>query len=258
VITVLLCAGYATRMHPLTRDFPKPLLPVAGKPVLDYFLAQLMGIEGEHAVHVVTNARFATHFKAWREDWMKRHGSSFTEITIHNDGSTGNDNRLGACRDMAWVFEKIPKFTHALVAAGDNIFRFPLAPLWEEFMDTGFHRIVLLPENDGEKLKRTGVPEFGKADRVIRLWEKPVCPPSNWSCPAIYFFKTAAVPLLNAFLHTSGNRDAPGHFIDYLCQHSTVYAFKVRSCRFDIGSIDDYHKADERLREEPVFMMNPG
>ena len=111
MITVLLCAGYATRMYPLTRDFPKSLLPVAGKPVLDYFLAQLMDIEGEHAVHVVTNARFAAHFKAWRKDWMKRQASKSTEITIHNDGSTDNDNRLGACRDMAWVFERIPKFT---------------------------------------------------------------------------------------------------------------------------------------------------
>jgi len=258
VITVLLCAGYATRMYPLTQDFPKPLLPVAGKPVLDYFLAQLMDIEGEHAVHVVTNARFATHFKAWRKGWMKRQASKFTEITIHNDGSTDNDNRLGACRDMAWVFERIPKFTHALVAAGDNIFRFSLASLWKAFVAGDSHRIVVLPESEPEKLKQTGVPQFGTDDRVLRLYEKPEHPPSDWSCPAIYFFQGSAGPILSRFLQTSGNKDAPGHFIDFLCQSSTVCAFKVRSSRFDIGSIDDYHKADQCLRKEPVFMLRPG
>ncbi len=238
-------------MYPLTRNVPKPLLPISDKPVIDYLLDQLLAIQGEHRVHVVTNARFASHFENWRKGWShcKR-----LEIIIHNDGSTENDNRLGACRDLAWVFEKIPKFNKALVSAGDNIFRFPLAPLWIEFMNTDSHRIVLLPENDPEKLKRTGVPEFGKGDRVIRLQEKPICPPSNWSCPAIYFLKSTAVPLLSAFLETSGNMDAPGHFIDYLCQHDRVYAFKVGSSRFDIGSIDDYRRADRCLREEPVFI----
>jgi glucose-1-phosphate thymidylyltransferase len=175
-------------------------------------------------------------------------------ITIHNDGSTDNDNRLGACRDLAWALQRIPTADRMLVSAGDNIFRFPLAPLWNEFMRGDCHRIVLLPETDLEKLKRTGVPEFGRSDRVIRLHEKPAAPPSSWSCPAIYFFTETVVARLNAFLKTSGNTDAPGHFIDYLCRNERVYPFKMMSSRFDIGSIDDYREADRRLREEPVFM----
>ena len=251
MITILLCAGYATRMYPLTLDTPKPLLPVSGRPVVDYFLEQLLEIPGEHIVHLVTNARFVSHFENWRKGWAfcRRF-----DIPIHTGGSTDNDNRLGACRDLAWVFDRMPTFGKALVSAGDNIFRFPLAPLWKEFMKTDSHRIVLLPENDPEKLKRTGVPEFGKADRVIRIHEKPVSPPTHWSCPAIYFFTDTVVPALNAFLQASGNMDAPGHFIDYLCRTDRVYAFKVRSSRFDIGSIADYHQADRRLREEPVFL----
>lgn len=253
MIAILLCAGYATRMYPLTLNVPKPLLPVSDKPVADYLIEQFLAIDGVHAVHVVTNARFVSHFEKWAGGWSH---FSRLKITIYNDGSTDNDNRLGACRDLAWAFERIPTAGRVLVSAGDNIFRFPLAPLWNEFMDGDSHRIVLLPENDPEKLKRTGVPEFGRADRVIRLHEKPASPPSPWSCPAIYFFTETAVLWLNAFLTTSGNTDAPGHFIDYLCRHDRVYPFKVMSSRFDIGSVEDHREADRRLREEPIFLPN--
>ena len=253
MIAVLLCAGYATRMYPLTRSLPKPLLPVAGKPVLNYLMEQLLELKGLRTVHVITNARFAPQFESWQKDWSGRTPSDAFAVEIHNDGSTDNDNRLGASADLAWAFRELPEFSRALVVAGDNIFRFPLKPLWEQFLKKEFHWILGLPENDKEKLKKTGVLEFGENHRVLRLHEKPESPPSNWSCPAIYFFQRSVVPQLDVFLNTSEKHDAPGHFIDFLCRNDAVYAFRVRATRLDIGSIDSYHEADRRLRKEPVF-----
>ena len=94
MIGVLLCAGYATRMYPLTKDFPKPLLSVAGKPVIDYFMDQLLVLDELETIHVVTNHRYFSHFNTWQKDWIHRHSSSPFEIVIHNDGSTKNDTVL--------------------------------------------------------------------------------------------------------------------------------------------------------------------
>jgi glucose-1-phosphate thymidylyltransferase len=141
-----------------------------------------------------------------------------------------------------------------LVAAGDNIYRFSLQPLWEQFLDSRSHWIVALPETDPARLRRTGILEFGKNDCVLRLHEKPSVPPSTWSCPAIYFLQASAVSVLHEFLRVSENTDAPGYFIDFLCRNERVRAFRVASSRFDIGSIDDYHRADTVLQKEPVIL----
>ena len=253
MIAILLCAGYATRMYPLTENFPKPLLSVAGRPVIDYFMAQLLALDDLKGVHIVTNDRFASHFENWRDEWSAAHSALNLRLEIHNDGSTDNENRLGASGDLAWVLKRISESGRMLVSAGDNIFRFPLQPIWRQFIKMDHHVILALPENDPIKLKRTGVIEFGKEDHVIRLHEKPANPPSNWSCPAIYFFKKSVGAMLEAFLNTSGNQDAPGHFVSFLCRKTHVKAFKVNASRLDIGSIEDYQMADQLLRKEPVI-----
>jgi glucose-1-phosphate thymidylyltransferase len=255
LIAILLCAGYATRMYPFTKDFPKPLLPVAGKPVLDYLMAQLLEFKDLDSVHIITNDRFAAHFETWRKKWTETSPSGGFRLIVHNDGSTDNANRLGASKDLAWVLSRLPETDGMLVSAGDNIFRFRLEPIWRRFLRSDHHYILALPENDEEKLKRTGVIEFGKKDRALRLHEKPAHPPSNWSCPAIYFFQKSVEPVLGEFLETSGNLDAPGHFVGFLCRKSHVKAIRVAASRLDIGSIEDYHKADRLLRSEPIFPL---
>jgi glucose-1-phosphate thymidylyltransferase len=255
MIVVLLCAGYATRMYPLTKNLPKSLLSVAGKPVIDYFMEQLFDLSQSPDVHVVTNDRFAPHFEKWQTEWSNNNpiASSF-KLRIHNDGSTDNENRLGACADLAWVLKRLPEVSRMLVAAGDNIFRFPIKPIWDRFVESDGHWIIGLHETDEKKLRRTGVLELGENDRVLRLHEKTSNPPSTWSCPAIYFLKPSAISILDEFLKVSDKTDAPGNFIDFLCQKDRVYAFRVHATRFDIGSIDDYRNADKRLGKEPLFL----
>ena len=248
MIAVLLCAGYGTRLYPRTRDYPKSLLPVADRPVLDHLMTPLAALAGLNEIHIVTNARFFDHFKSWCDGWRRRLGGRGPDIVLHNDGSTENANRLGACGDLKLVFDRADAWEGCLVAAGDNIFCFDLKPLWEAFRQGGHHRIVALPETDPERLRKTGVPVFGAGSRVLALAEKPKKPPSRWCVPALYFLKPSAVPLLAAFLRIAGKTDAPGHFINYLCRRAPVEAFRLNASRLDIGDEAAYRRADCLMR----------
>lgn len=249
---VVLCAGFATRMAPLTENFPKPLLPVAGRPVIDYLMGQLAEMARLSAVHIVTNDRFFNHFVQWRQQWQKSNQPGTIAVEIHNDGATANENRLGAAADLQLAMKKIGQPSKLVVSAGDNIYRFDLSPLWQQFLQGDHHRIVALPEADPGRLKKTGVLQLADDDRVLQLQEKPRTPPSNWVCPPLYFLQPSAVVQLDAFLATSEDRDAPGHFIAYLCRQQPVYAFRLTSSRLDIGSIDTYRLADRLLRQHPI------
>jgi glucose-1-phosphate thymidylyltransferase len=247
---IILCAGFATRMHPLTRDFPKPLLPVAGRPVINYLLDQLVEIPDLPAVHIVSNARFFSQFEKWREDYLKNKSKKILPIEIHNDGAESNEGRLGASADLWLALNCISDASRVLVSAGDNIYRFSIKSLWQQFLHSRHHYVAALPEMNESKLKKTGVLELDAQNRVIRQHEKPDRPQSTWSCPPLYFLQESVRPRLEAFLNSSANRDAPGYFIDYLCQKEAVYAFKLNASRLDIGSMDSYQEADRIMRAE--------
>jgi glucose-1-phosphate thymidylyltransferase len=248
LFAILLCAGYATRLYPLTRDFPKHLLPVAGKPVIDYLVQQILEFKDLSGIHVVTNAIFFDHFETWAEKW-----SGKVDITIHNDGISSNDKRLGPSGDLQFVLKKIQRPSPVMVAAADNIFRFRLEPLWERFRTSQNHYIVGLSESNKEVLRKTGVPIIGENDRVLRLFEKPENPVSPWAVPQLYFFQPSVWQRMDAF-HANGlRRGEKDHFLDYLCQLEDLYLFKVYGTRFDIGTVESYQAADSCLQKESVL-----
>ncbi len=252
MIAVLLCAGYATRLHPLTRDFPKPLLPVADKPVIEYLMNQIDGLPEIESLHVVTNAKFYAHFSRWAAR-VGRPGRVAAPITVHNDGTSCNANRLGAVADLHFVLQRLMPSMPMLVSAADNIFRFSIAGTWQRFLSANRHVVIALPQTDPGQLQRTGVLELGDQDRVLRLHEKPHHPPSTWSCPPLYFLQPSARKHLESLVAMGNPPDAPGHFIDYLCRREDVLAHKVDGTRLDIGDITSYRDADQRLRREPLF-----
>jgi glucose-1-phosphate thymidylyltransferase len=256
MIAILLCAGFATRLYPLTKNFPKPLLPVAGRPAIDYLIDQVTDLPGIESIHVVTNTSFINHFVEWRDKWLPDIERHDLTLNLHNDGSTDNDNRLGAVADLAFVLRSLEITTGALVAAGDNIFRFSLKPLWQQFLDNDRNYLLALPENDPYRIKRTGVLELGPDDRVVRFHEKPKDPPSSWTCPAIYFLKPSALSRVDEYLALPDARDAPGYFISYLVTREPVYAIKVMGKSIDIGTIESYEEANAIFTKEPVFLNN--
>lgn len=253
MIAVLLCAGYATRLYPLTKTFPKPLLPVAGKPVIDYLVDQIINLPQINELHLVTNSRFYDHFHEWAE--TKNALESFaTPICLHNDGTMDNAHRLGAVVDLHFVLQRIRPQERFLVAAADNIFRFSFSDLWQRFLNSCHHMVLALPQHDYRQLQKTGVLEIDRYNRVVRLHEKPTDPPSNWSCPPIYFLNSSAIGHLSDLIASGGQVDAPGLFIDYLSQNEEVTAHKVHGTRLDIGDMVSYREADRLLRREPVFI----
>jgi glucose-1-phosphate thymidylyltransferase len=252
MIAVVLCGGFATRMHPLTKNFPKPLLEVAGRPVIDYLMDQLVELSGLEVIYLVSNGKFYLHFAEWMRRWKQNIGSHGPAVELLNDGAMDNNHRLGASADFQLVMKSIPEPTHVIMTAGDNIYRFDINPLWQRFLRSNRHYIVALPEADRNKLKKTGVLQLAVNDRVIRLFEKPAHPSSTWFCPPLYFFQSTVTGRLDEFLTHHGAYDAPGYFIDFLCRKDSVYAFRLNASRLDIGDIETYRAADHYLMNNPL------
>ena len=244
-VAILLCAGYGTRMGALTAETPKPLLPLAGKPVLDYLLELLLELDGLEQVHVVSNSRYAEPFRAWARGWNQR---GDLVLTVHDDGSTSNDDRRGAVGDLDFVLRRVSPSGGALVAAGDNIYRFSLRSLWRAFVGSGRSWVLGLEETDPAKLRRTGVLELGPEERVVRLHEKPEAPPSTWACPSLYCFQAQALGRVAGYLAAGHPRDEIGRFVAHLATREALHAHQVIGERLHVGSPEAYRQAERILR----------
>ena len=250
MIAILLCAGFATRMHPLTKNFPKPLLDIGGRATLDYIIDRIAGLRDLDSIYIICNKRFFPDFLSWGEEKVAEITERGISLHIYNDGVENPEERLGAVGDLGFVLNSMNKKTGALVAAGDNIFRFSLDPYWEKFLDDGRSYVFAVPTEDRERIKRTGVLEVDSDNRVRAFHEKPEKPPSNLACPAIYFLTPEALALTDEYLIRPDAGDDIGLFIAYLVQKEKVYAFNDPGEVIDIGSIESYKHAKETFVKE--------
>ncbi len=254
MIAILLCAGFGTRMGPLTLDRPKPLLPIAGRPVLDYLLDQLVELTGLTTIHVAANGRFRTHFESWREQVAPSLRKQGIALELHDNGVTNEDERRGALGDLAFILNRIPQPVGALVAAGDNILRFSLQPIWNQFVYSGSNTVIALAESDTEKLRRSGVLVLDADDQVVGFHEKPVEPPSSWLCPPFYFLNPEALVEAATYGRQASRPDAMGHLIKHLVDKLPVYAVRTKGERIDIGDLNTYLEADKLIKDQPVIL----
>ena len=235
-------------MYPLTKNRPKPLLPVRGKPALDYLIEEIIGLKEITDIYVVTNDRFYKNFLQWKNSWDKPMENSGKSMHLFNDGSTSDDNRLGVAKDLDFVFQQTSQFSEVLVTAGDSIPLFSLKDYWLSFLNREDHFVMALEDEDKERLSRTGVLLLSEEKQVLRLYEKPSNPPSNQYCPLLYFFKSNAKHQLTKYLSDEGARNEVGNFVDYLCQVEKVKAFINDKGRLDIGNMESYKRADEIIK----------
>lgn len=249
---ILLCAGFATRMTPLTKDFPKALLPVGGKAVIDHLIEQLLDFRELDSIYVVTNERFFKQFVEWGEEQSRVIIGRGITLHILNDGADRPESRRGAAGDLGFAVKHLRAGKDAVVAAGDNIFRFPLGHCWEKFITDDKSFVLALPTDDARKLKRTGVLELDDEGRVLSFHEKPETPPSDLACPAIYFLKPGALGLIDEYLSSPEARDEIGYFISYIAGHGDIYALRTEGEAIDIGTIEAYERAKTMLSGEPV------
>ena len=255
----LLAAGYATRMYPLTRDQPKPLLEVAGAPILTHILRRVLALDGLSEVVVIANARFAGAFESWRRSLDVR-----VPVRVLNDGSTCDDDKLGAIGDLAFALEAAPPGDEDwLVAAGDNLLSFDLRVLQRAFEATGApgarSPLLVVRRVEPAPVPASGVD--GSADRynevvvdaggrVVGFREKPRDRRSELAAIALYLLPAKAAGALARYLADGGNPDAPGYFIAWLVERSEVRAATLPGKWFDVGSLDGLAEARRRFVPE--------
>ncbi len=237
---IILAAGYATRLYPLTKNKAKPLLEVAGKPILNHIIEKVEKVEQVDEVYIVTNEKFTPSFQDWADQYQ-----GDKQITVVNDRTTTNDNRLGAIADIQYVLDQHKIDEDIMVLAGDNLFDFELVDFVHFYQEVNADSITTHELDDPEEMKRTGIVEVNEDGVVTSFEEKPQEPKSNLAVPPFYLYKAETLPLFKQYLAEGNNPDAPGNFIPWLIQHKQVYAFTFEGLRYDIGTIDSYNKVQE-------------
>ena len=242
---LVLAAGYATRLYPLTKDRPKPLLDVAGKPVLEYILARIEKIEGLDTLYIVVNKKFYAHF----EKWKARYASS-KSITLVNDGSMQEDDRLGAIGDIRFSIQKEKIADDLLVVAGDNLFDMDLSLFVRSAQKKSPSCSMMLYDvKDLSLARRYGIVALDKSHRIISFEEKPETPKSTLSAMGVYYFPKEVLGQIEAYLISGSQQDAPGFFIRWLSQKETVYGYPCEGIWYDIGDLHSYQRASQTFEK---------
>jgi len=234
---IILAAGYATRLYPLTENFPKPLLDVNGKAIIDWLIGDLDSLGEISEFIIVSNHKFMKQF----EEWQKR-CNYHANVTVIDDGTTDNSNRLGAVKDIVFAIETCDVKEDIVVLAGDNLTDFSLQGFVQYFKKKRATCIMRHFEPDVEKLRRTGVIKINEDDKVLAMQEKPAKPMSNWAVPPFYVYGAEDLDKIKqAVREQVCNVDAPGDFIAWMCTQSDVYAYEMPGKRYDIGNLESYH-----------------
>jgi len=237
--SIILAAGYATRLYPLTMNFPKPLLDVQGKTILDRLLTNLSAVPDITEHIIVSNHKFINHFEGWKKMCNKT-GCYRGTVTVLDDGSTDNDNRLGAVKDIVFAVRERNIRDDILVLAGDNVLDFPLLPFVEYQKKKGAAAIMRHEEYDTARLQKTGVIEIGPDDLVLSMQEKPEHPKSRWAVPPFYIYPAGQLDEIPRGIEAGCFTDAPGDFTAWYCNTHPVYAWLMTGRRYDVGDLNSY------------------
>ena len=232
---IILAAGYATRLYPLTENFPKPLLEVNGTTILDHLINDLETKKQIDEYIVISNHKFYEIFK----DWAKNHKC---KITVLDDGTETNETRLGAVKDIKFAIDTLSIKDDCLVMAGDNLLDFSLTKFIDYALNKKTSCVMRHCEEDINKLRKTGVLEIDKNEKVIGMEEKPQNPKTNFACPPFYFYLNQDLQLIDEALKNGCNTDAPGSLVTWLCTKTIIHAYLMPGNRYDIGNIESYEK----------------
>lgn len=237
---LVLAAGYATRLRPLTDNQAKPLLPVAGRPMIDHVLDKFSACPEIDAIYVVTNRRYAPNFQRWAD----AHGGHFAGKQIHvvDDGTSSNEDRLGAIGDIGFVLRNHAIDDDLVVVAGDNLFSGTL----EGFVSTAKERGVLVgvyDVGDLEQIRKYNNLGLDSAGRITFFEEKPAKPISTVTAIALYHYPRAVLPMLHRYLAEGKNPDQPGRLVEWLYPQWPCYTYPISGTWLDIGSRETYDEA---------------
>ena len=240
---IILAAGYATRLYPLTLTQPKPLLPVAGKPMIEHVLDNLEPIGGIDRVYVVTNAKFAGHFEKWSENY--RATKSKLNFTTVNDHSTDDTNKLGAIGDIHYVIKNQNVDDDLIVVAGDNLFSEKLTEFGRFIREKNAPVLALYDVGNLEEIRKYNSISTDGEGRITFFEEKPKNPTSTLTGIALYFYPKASIPLIKQYIAEGNNPDQPGRLVQWLYPRTPVYTWRVPGLWYDIGSKETLEEANK-------------
>ena len=239
---VILAAGYATRLYPLTLTRAKPLLDVAGKPMIEYVLDNLAPIGGLDRIYVVTNAKFAGQFQQWADHY--RNTRAKLDFTVVNDGSTDDSNKLGAIGDLHLVLVREAVDDDVIVVAGDNLFSEKLADFGRYCREKKAPVLALYDVGELEEIKKYNSITIDGDGRITFFEEKPKNPTSTLTGIALYFYPKSTLPLIRQYVAEGNNPDQPGRLVQWLYPRVPFYTWKVPGLWFDIGSKESLEEAN--------------
>jgi glucose-1-phosphate thymidylyltransferase len=244
---IILAAGYATRLYPMTLNQPKPLLPVAFKPMMEHVLDNVAGIRDIDHAYIVTNAKFATHFEDWAKNY-KRPNLHFS-FTIVNDGSTDDSNKLGAIGDMHLVLTKYEINEDIIVIGGDNLFSDDLSGFGDYCKKKNSPVTGVYDVGDLEQIKKYNAIEIDENDHIVYFEEKPKEPKSTLTGIALYYYPQSTLPLIYRYIAEGNNPDQPGRLVQWLYPRVPFYVWRVPGLWFDVGSIETLEEAHRVFSE---------
>ena len=237
---LILAAGYATRLYPLTENFPKPLLKVGQKTILDWLIDDIDSSDLVDQYVVISNHKFAHHFDAWAKDKEK--------VVVVDDGTESNETRLGAVKDIQFAIEKLDLDDDMLVIAGDNLLDFSLTRFARYAKEKQASCIMRYYEKDEKKLLKCGVVTIDETDRILRMTEKSPTPETHWCTPPFYYYTKADAGLVQKGIDAGCGTDAPGSYIAWLCTQTPVYAMEMPGSRYDIGNLESYEQVQKTYK----------
>lgn len=236
---LILAAGYATRLYPLTENFPKPLLKVQDKTILDWLVDDIDGAGLVDEYIVISNHRFARHFQEWAAGKRQK-------VTVVDDGTSTNETRLGAVCDIRFAVDSLGLTGDMLVIAGDNVLDFSLQRFVRYADAKRTSCVMRFEEPNEERLHKCGVLEIDDSDRIMSMEEKPAQPKSHWVCPPFYYYTSEDAARIPAAIADGCGTDAPGSFIAWLCRHTSVHAMEMPGRRYDIGNLQSYEEVQQQ------------
>ncbi len=248
MIAILLAAGYATRLYPLTKDKPKPLLPLGDRLIVDYIIDAIDSIDDVTSIVLISNARFASQFEDWAES-IKASREGKAPITILNDGTTDDSNKLGAIGDIKYTIDRLAIDEDVCIVAGDNIFTYDIREMYSFFKEKKAPTLVAIKVAEKHQLQRLAVAVIDEDGRIVDMEEKPAEPKSHWGIYATYFYGREILSMIDVYLKEGNSPDAPGNFPAWLYKRMPVYAYKGKGKCIDIGTLENYEKTCEEYRK---------
>ena len=235
---LILAAGYATRLYPLTENFPKPLLKVGDKAILDWLIDDIRSSGLVDGFVVISNHKFAPVFEQWAP----------SGVTVVDDGTSTNETRLGAVCDLQYAIDALALDDDLLVIAGDNVLDFSLCRFVRYAQAKGTSCIMRFYEPSEQRLLKCGVVTTDASDRVLRMTEKSPTPETHWCCPSFYYYTRQDARLVPQGIAAGCGTDAPGSYIAWLATQTVVHAMEMPGRRFDIGNLESYEQVKRDYR----------